>query len=105
MLRERDVTRDILLATSDRVLWGRNNVGVAERGGRHIRYGVGGTGGSDLLGVLRRNGRAIACEVKGPGGRVTVEQERFLACVRSAGGLGFVARSVEDVENQIKEKP
>lgn len=93
---ERDIMHAIMLQTCDRVLWGRNNVGMTEA---NIRYGVGGKGGSDLLGVIRGTGRAIACEVKVPGKKPTPEQQRFLACVANAGGASLCATSVDDVIN------
>ena len=97
---ERDITRAILLGTSHLIAWGRNNVGMTAD---HVRYGVGGVGGADLLGVRRSDGRAVACEVKRLGKHATPEQLRFLACVRSAGGLAFVAHSVEEVLQEIKK--
>jgi len=85
--------------------------GVLGKLARHVAYGVGGVGGADLLGIIRGSGRAVACEVKVPGWkpRNAADRERyarqlqFLACVRGAGGLGFVASSVEEVLQQIKE--
>jgi hypothetical protein len=95
---ERDIMHAIMLQTCDRVLWGRNNVGMTEA---NIRYGVGGKGGSDLLGVIRGTGRAIVCEVKRPGGKPTAEQQRFLDCIANAGGASLCASSVEEVNNYL----
>jgi hypothetical protein len=50
---------------------------------------------ADILGCWK--GRFVAIEVKRPGGRISQEQERFLEAIRRHGGIGFVARSVEDV--------
>jgi hypothetical protein len=52
-------------------------------------------GVSDILACFE--GRFLAIEVKRPGGRVSPDQELFLARVRKAGGIGLVAYSVDDV--------
>ena len=53
-------------------------------------------GVSDILGVLP-DGRFLAIEVKTRRGRLTQRQKGFLAAVNQKGGLGFVARSLDDV--------
>jgi len=53
-------------------------------------------GVSDILGVLP-DGRFLAIEVKTRRGRLTQRQKFFLAAVNQKGGLGFVARSLDDV--------
>lgn len=83
------------------VMW-RNNVGVA----RHydgkkvhtVRYGLAG-GSSDLIGIL--NGRFIALEIKRPGEKPTVEQARFLECVRINGGFASVVTSEAEALSAI----
>jgi hypothetical protein len=57
-------------------------------------------GSSDILGVLR-GGRFIAVEVKAPGGKVSLLQKQFLDTINEAGGLAFVAHSIEEVEQQL----
>jgi hypothetical protein len=52
-------------------------------------------GVSNIIGVW--NGRFLAIEVKRPEGRVSEDQEIFLNRIRQHGGIGFVARSTEDV--------
>lgn len=52
-------------------------------------------GVSDLIGAYK--GRFLAIEVKTKGGKLSLHQERFLERVNRSGGLGFVARSVDDV--------
>ena len=49
----------------------------------------------DILGCYK--GRLIGIEVKTPRGVVSGDQERFIKNLNEAGGLAFVARSVEDV--------
>lgn len=59
-----------------------------------IRFGF--PGCPDVLGQLS-DGRALAIEVKKPSGRVTPEQQAFIARAAENGGCAFVARSVDDV--------
>lgn len=86
-------------------LW-RNNVGaLRDPRGRLVTYGLC-TGSSDLIGLRRLTvtpehlGQhlAVFCalEVKTPRGRLSAEQERFLAVVRQLGGLAGVARSLAE---------
>ena len=89
----------------------RNNVGARKLGdGSYLKYGVGGTGGSDLIGFVsvtvspgmvgRRVAVFAAVEVKAvTAGRVSPEQEHFIEFVAKAGGLAGVARSLEDVQD------
>ena len=102
MTSERDIQRAIMIETHSLVDWHRNNVGVARISGYTVRYGVGGNGGSDLIGILRGSGRFIACEVKRPGQKPTIGQKKFIDRINRAGGLAFVATSVEDVLEAIK---
>lgn len=80
----------------------RNNTGATKirtpGGDRFIRYGL--KGSSDILGILD-DGRFLAIEVKAPAGRVTQEQKDFLESIRKRGGVAFVARSVEDVVQNL----
>lgn len=46
-------------------------------------------------------GRILAIEVKSKYGKVSDDQQTFLDTVRTAGGLAFIARSVEDVEQEL----
>lgn len=52
-------------------------------------------GVSDILGCYQ--GKMLAIEVKAPGRKEKPEQTKFLQRVNDAGGLGFIARSVDDV--------
>ena len=56
-------------------------------------------GVSDILGLY--NGKMIAIEVKSKKGRLSEDQKLFLHNVNVNGGVGFVARSVEDVEERL----
>lgn len=53
-------------------------------------------GVSDILGIC--DGRLIAIEVKNAKGKVSPEQVQFIERITAHGGVAFVARSVQDVE-------
>lgn len=58
-------------------------------------------GVSDILGILP-GGTFLAIEVKRPGKRPTDIQDEFLTRVGQAGGVAFVATSVEDVKKFLE---
>ena len=58
-------------------------------------------GVSDILGCYQ--GRLLAIEVKRPGKKPTPDQQRFLDRVKIEGGISFVASSVSDVIEKLKE--
>jgi len=62
---------------------------------KHWGGPMGEKGVSDIIGC--KDGRMIAIEIKTPAGKVTPYQQRFIDRVNAAGGLAFVARSIEDV--------
>lgn len=89
----------VALATSG-VLVFNNPVGVAKlRSGFWSHVGLG-KGSSDLVCVVKMpsgHGRWLCLELKrAKGGRVSKEQERWLAMVRRWGAYGAVVRSVEE---------
>ena len=57
----------------------------------------------DITGVLK-DGRGFWIEVKTDKGRLSPHQERFIANINDAGGLAFVARSVDDVIEKLDLK-
>jgi hypothetical protein len=59
-------------------------------------------GVSDILGVLE-GGRLLAVECKAPQGKVTPDQEWFLAEVIRRGGLAGVVRCIADLEKLLAE--
>lgn len=61
-----------------------------------MRLGV-----SDILGIFK--GKLICIEVKSKTGRPTAAQIEFLDDVNKHGGIGFIARSVEDVIEKLKD--
>ena len=62
---------------------------------KHWGGPMGEKGISDIIGC--HNGRFLAIDIKTERGRVTPHQQRFIDRVNAAGGIGFVARSIEDV--------
>lgn len=76
----------------------RNNSGAYAVGEgkarRFIKFGE--KGSPDVIGYLP-DGRFMGLEVKKPSGRVTPEQEEFIALAVNSGALCGVVRSVDDV--------
>jgi hypothetical protein len=80
----------------------RNNRGMflTLDGKRKIRAGLEAAGSADLIGFTH-DGRYLAIECKTDKGRPSPEQVKFLSLVNAAGGLGFIARSAEDVKKEL----
>ena len=103
---ERQIQRAIMdyLGVRGIFCWPMNR----ERAGRARASHIGVKGISDIIGIvtpmatrLGTPGRLVAVEVKRPGEEPTIHQEGFLGVIRLAGGLAFVARSVQDVERAL----
>ncbi len=97
--KESDIQRAVLAALKlrrDVVVW-RNNTGTMKqtyRGReRLIRFGL--DGQADITGLIKPWGTRLEIEVKRPGGRLTDHQQSFAGMVRSAGGVYFVAHSID----------
>lgn len=60
-------------------------------------YAMNGT--SDILGIIDQ--KFLAIEVKSKSGKPTEEQKRFINDVNVAGGIAFVARSIEEVALEL----
>ena len=58
---------------------------------------------SDIIGCLF-DGRLFACEVKSEKGRLSEPQKIFLDHVNAQGGVGFMARSVQDVRDELRSR-
>jgi len=88
----------------------RNQVGRYEVDGRWIQSGLC-VGSSDLIGwtpvtikpedVGKQIAVFTALEIKTPRGKVSKDQQSFIAAVRTAGGMAGVVRSTEDLEGII----
>ena len=81
----------------------RNNSGyLRDIRGQYVHFGLC-TGSSDLVGIVPPSGRFLAIEVKTPTGVATKEQLSFLRMVNESGGIGFIARSVEEAIEKLKQ--
>lgn len=49
------------------------------------------------------NGKFVAIEVKQPGGRVSPLQAAHIELIKQAGGVAFVAYSLEEAKKNLKE--
>lgn len=124
--REKDIQAEILKLLHARgvVCWkaGSGGFRVTDTHGRERYVKMGHTGVADIIGVLPwcttdrmpsktlcastcGVGRFIAVEVKVPGKDATPEQASFLASVRAAGGLAFVAHSCDEVAKALGWTP
>ncbi|HZR03672.1 MAG TPA: VRR-NUC domain-containing protein [Burkholderiales bacterium] len=73
----------------------RQNSGMANIGGRYVRFGE--EGHADVHGFLK-SGRFFAIECKRLRERATKSQQTFLDDVKAAGGISGIARSAEDAK-------
>jgi hypothetical protein len=99
--KERDILRAILryLKVMQIPAW-RQSTGATTISGRFLRFGK--TGMSDIIGILP-GGKFLAIEVKNGKNSLTEKQRQFLQLICSFGGVGIVARSVEDVVKTIEK--
>lgn len=108
MTTETTIMKQIQLAVS-KLGWRlfRNNCGRAvTSSGSIIQFGLC-VGSSDLIGYVpivvtpemvgSRLAIFCAVEVKTPKGRATKEQQAFINAINKVGGIGIIARSVEEV--------
>lgn len=83
--------------------WVQMNVGIydASQGKYRALNQFGAIKGvADILGIY--NGRPLAIEVKTTRGVVSEFQKDFLIRFQAAGGISFVARSVDDVVKKLE---
>jgi hypothetical protein len=83
----------------------RTNSGLAMlpgRGGRPQPVRFGKRGVADILGFLP-DGRFLAVECKSSTGKLRPEQAVFLERVNRAGGVGIVARSLDDLISALND--
>jgi len=91
----------------DLTLW-RLNTGAASlpgKGGRARPVFFGKKGQPDLIGFLAPAGRFVGIEVKRPapfGAKLTAEQKHLGTLITRAGGIWFVATSVDDTIRQLE---
>lgn len=93
---EKDIQASILeyLHAKKIFCWKEHSGGLMIDGGkRYMPIGL--KGKADILGCYR--GRFLAIEVKRPSGKLSVDQYEFITQINNAGGLAFVATSIDDV--------
>ncbi len=88
---------EFLNGETDGLFWQNDSIGVRGRK-RENRYRPNGV--PDILGVL--DGVAIGIEVKSPKGKMLLSQLTFSERYRTAGGLYFVIRSMDDLTEICK---
>lgn len=105
--QERDILKAImqLLHSHPKVarVWRQNSGTFAKQYGDKTHYIRANTakGMSDIMGILK-DGRTLAIECKSPTGKVHAHQHEFLNSISKAGGVAFVARSVDDVITKLE---
>lgn len=75
-----------------------NSGGTKTASGGWVNFGF--KGCPDVWGMTK-TGQLIVCEVKKPSGRLRPEQIQFLETVQKNGGIAFVARSSDDVFQEL----
>ncbi len=103
--REREIQTAVLALLHARgvLAWkaGSGAFRVTDTHGRERYVKIGHSGVADIIGLMPPSGRMVACEIKRPGKAATLEQANFLASVRQAGGIAFVATCCEDVAREM----
>lgn len=103
-LTERQIEKSILAYLKSRGIfaWKAKTMGVWDAKKKIYRKPPGDymKGVSDILGIY--GGKPLAIEVKAAGGYPSEEQKYFLECFRKNGGIAFIARSIDDVEENLK---
>lgn len=88
-------------------VWRVNSGAIKANGkdGKQYMVRLARVGSSDIMGVERGTGKMVAIEVKRPSTRnsLTPAQEGFLTMIKDYGGIAFVATSIDDVEDKLKE--
>ena len=101
-VKESDILKSILdyLRWCGVFCWRNRTVGIwNEKGQGYIPAEMKGV--SDISAVWQ--GRHIAIECKVPGNKPTDAQKEFLNNVIMSGGIAFIATSIEDVEENLKD--
>lgn len=83
-------------------VWQNDSVGIYDSVNktfrkRNSKYCINGV--SDILGIWR--GKPLAIEVKSKTGVLSENQKNFLIRFKASGGIGFMARSLDDVTHNL----
>ena len=79
--------------------WRQNNGGVWDATKGVFRKNSSTPGVSDIIGYHRKTGRFLALEVKAGKDKLSPEQTLFLEKVKRSGGVAFVVRTTDVLEN------
>jgi len=82
--------------------WRQNNAAVFDPTRQVFRAGSSTRGISDVLGYHKRTARIAVVEIKIGSDKLSPEQAAFLAGVRAARGFACEARSLDQVERELK---
>ncbi len=103
-IKETDIQSAILdfLSYNKIFAWRNNNTPVYDPTRKAFRAMPKGSikGVADILGILS-DGRMLAIEVKRPKCYASKVQKEFLTNINNNEGVGFVAKSVDDVRNVL----
>jgi penicillin-binding protein-related factor A (putative recombinase) len=103
MKKEADIQKEIIQYLWDLGIfcWRNNTLGVFDpmkgKYRKPSKYEI--LGVSDILGLYK--GQFLAIEVKSAKGKLTDNQKDFLQKVEENGGRAFVARSIQEVEDNL----
>lgn len=85
------------------MVWRQNNVAVYDKQIGQYRAFTGMRGLPDIIGFNKKTGVFIAVEVKAGDDQLSPDQINFLHALNKSGGLGIVARSLDDVIKIIEK--
>lgn len=103
MIKESDIEKSILeyLELRHIFAWKARTVGIWDAKIKAFRKNKGYMKGvADILGIYK--GKPLAIEVKTQKGYPSEDQKYFLNKFREEGGIAFIARSIEDVDDSLK---
>ncbi len=88
--------------------WKNHSVGIYDPTRKVYRTNTSLKGVSDILGIVEktkdgRTGVFIAVEVKTPSGKVSDAQNAFMEEISNRDGYSLVVRSVDELEEDLKE--
>jgi hypothetical protein len=100
---EKDIQKQILdyLALCRILAWRNQSTGIFDPRRGVFRTLTGLKGVPDILGILF-DGTFLGIEVKRPGGRMSPEQQAFMAQAKAKGACVFMAESVGAVEKELE---
>lgn len=82
----------------------RQNTGASNKGNRYVRYGI--PGQADISGLITYGvdaGKRVEIEVKTRTGRQSEKQKEWEVRMRRGKAIYILAKSVEDVDEALKE--